>query len=216
MTAPEHENHALTAGCDDLYRVPAQLELIERKPFDIVADLNARARAGERFGVIAADPPWTFVTRSAKGKGRSAEQHYECMTLEDIKALPVAAVAADRCALFLWTTCPLLPAAFEVIEAWGFTYSTVGFLWAKRTPTDDGWHIGMGYSTRSNVEPCLLATRGSPERLSKSVRQLVVAPVREHSRKPEEILHRIRALYPGPYLELFARADGWTRLGNEA
>jgi N6-adenosine-specific RNA methylase IME4 len=111
----------------------------------------------------------------------------------------------------------MLPAAFEVIEAWGFTYSTVGFLWAKQTATGDGWHMGMGYATRSNVELCLLATRGAlPERLNKSVRQLVVTPVRDHSRKPDEVLHRIKSLFPGPYLELFARADGWTRLGKEA
>src|SRR5262244_2937164 len=81
--------------------------------------------------VIYADPPWTFATYSRKGKGRSAEAHYDCMSLGDIKALPVAEWAADDCVLLLWTTDPLLQTAFDVISAWGFTYKTVGFYWAK-------------------------------------------------------------------------------------
>jgi N6-adenosine-specific RNA methylase IME4 len=72
------------------------------------------------YGLIYADPPWTFATFSPKGKGRSAEAHYDCMTLEDIKALPVAEWAAKDCVLLLWVTDPLLERAFEVIGAWGF------------------------------------------------------------------------------------------------
>jgi hypothetical protein len=79
------------------------------------------------YNVIYADPPWTFATYSCKGKGRSAEAYYDCMSLADIKALPVADWAAADCALFLWITDPSLPRALEVIEAWGFTYTTVAF-----------------------------------------------------------------------------------------
>src|SRR5579883_3443792 len=85
----------------------------------------------DRYRVIYADPPWTFATYSHKGKGRSAEAYYDCMSLDAIKALPVAEWAARDCVLLLWATDPLLPAAFEVIRAWGFTYKTVGFYWAK-------------------------------------------------------------------------------------
>jgi N6-adenosine-specific RNA methylase IME4 len=81
----------------------------------------------------------------------------------------------------------------------------------------DGLHWGTGYATRANTEVSLLATRGSPRRLSADVHQVVIAPVGEHSAKPDEVYKRIERLYPGPYLELFARRerDGWTRWGNE-
>ncbi|MBV8131771.1 MAG: DNA methyltransferase [Alphaproteobacteria bacterium] len=175
------------------------------------------------YRVIYADPPWTFSTYSRKGKGRSAEAYYDCMALADIKALPVAEWAADHCVLFLWTTDPLLEKAFEVIRAWGFTYKTVGFYWAKlRKPEplydDSNFFTGLGFWTRANPEPCLLATRGNPHRLSANVRKLIVSPRREHSRKPDEVYPRIEALCEGPYLELFARCSqpGWDRWGLDA
>ena len=171
----------------------------------------------QHYGVILADPPWTFATYSRKGKGRSAEAHYDCMSLADIKSLPVGDWAAPDCALFLWITDPSLPQALEVIEAWGFVYKTVAFTWAKTTKDGAGFPIGCGYWTRANPEQCLLATRGRPQRLSRSVPQLIVAPRREHSRKPDEVYERIEALVPGPYLELFARAprEGWHSWGDE-
>jgi N6-adenosine-specific RNA methylase IME4 len=171
----------------------------------------------QHHGVILADPPWTFATYSRKGKGRSAEAHYDCMSLADIKALPVADWAAPDCALFLWATDPSLPQALEVIEAWGFAYKTVAFTWAKTTKDGAGFPIGCGYWTRANPEQCLLATRGRPQRLSRAVPQLILAPRREHSRKPDEAYERIEALVPGPYLELFARAPraGWYSWGYE-
>lgn len=177
------------------------------------------------YGVIYADPPWTFATYSRKGKGRSAEAYYDCMSLGEIKALPVADWAADDCVLLLWVTDPLLPIAFEVIDAWGFVYKTVGFYWAKLNKSADpdvyrdaGFFTGLGFWTRANPELCLLATRGHPSRRRADVRKLIVAPRREHSRKPDEAYQRIEALCQGPYLELFARAPrpGWDRWGAEA
>jgi N6-adenosine-specific RNA methylase IME4 len=108
--------------------------------------------------------------RSPKGEGRSASNHYGVMSLDDIKALPVADLAAKDCALFLWAIDSMLPQALDVIEAWGFTYKTVGFTWAKTNLKSDGFFTGMGYWTRCNPEQCLLATRGSPKRLHKDVR----------------------------------------------
>ena len=177
------------------------------------------------YNVICADPPWTFATYSRKGKGRSAEAHYACLGFEDICAIPVADWAAPDSILFLWVTDPLLPKGLELIEAWGFTYKTVGFYWAKlnkRTPRnrfiEDDFFTGMGFWTRANVEQCLLATRGKPNRLRKDVRRLVVAPRREHSRKPDEVHERIERLADGPYLEMFARQGrrGWDCWGIEA
>jgi len=175
------------------------------------------------YKVIYADPPWTFSTYSRKGKGRSAEAYYDCMALADIKALPVAEWAADDCVLLLWATDPLLEKAFEVIRAWGFTYKTVGFYWAKlRRPApvydDESFFTGLGFWTRANPETCLLATRGKPHRLSANVRKLIISPRREHSRKPDEVYPRIEALCDGPYLEMFARTSrpGWDRWGLDA
>jgi N6-adenosine-specific RNA methylase IME4 len=169
-----------------------------------------------RYGVILADPPWSFKTWSAKGEGRSASQHYGVMTFADLCALPVADLAAPDCALFLWAIDPLLPRAVELIEAWGFTYKTVGFCWAK-TNAGGGYFAGMGFWTRANSELCLLATRGRPQRRAKDVRRLVVAPRREHSRKPDEVRQRIERLVPGPHLELFGRSTalGWSSWGHE-
>ena len=112
----------------------------------------------------------------------------------------------------------MLPQALAVIEAWGFTYKTIAFTWAKRTPRDNGWHFGLRYWTRQNSESCLLATRGHPKRLSRAVPELLIAPRRQHSQKPDEIYERIGRLCPGPYLEMFARSQrvGWDSWGLEA
>lgn len=177
------------------------------------------------YRVLYADPPWTFATYSDRGKGRSAEAHYDCMSLDAIKALPVRELAADDAILLLWATDPLLPRAFEVIEAWGFAYKTVGFYWVKLNRgrsagpalAEADFFTGLGFWTRANPEPCLLATRGRPKRQAGNVRRLLVAPRREHSRKPDEAYTRIEALAEGPYLELFARAtrSGWHGWGLE-
>jgi N6-adenosine-specific RNA methylase IME4 len=193
-----------------------------RGSHDVEVNVSSSPRP-KYYKVIYADPPWTFSTYSRKGKGRSAEAYYDCMTLADIKALPVTEWAADDCVLFLWTTDPLLEKAFEVISAWGFTYKTVGFYWAKlRQPepsyNDGSFFTGLGFWTRANPELCLLATRGKPHRLSANVRKLIVSPRREHSRKPDEVYGRIEALCEGPYLEMFARFSqpGWDRWGLDA
>lgn len=182
-----------------------------------VADLHALAKKGEKYSVIYADPPWEFKVYSGKGKMRSAERHYDTMTLDDIAALPVEALAAENCALFLWAVLPELPGALELIKAWSFNFKTVAFTWIKQNRGGEGLFTGMGYWTRANAEICILATRGSPLRLAMDVHQVIMAPVREHSRKPDETAPRIERLLAGPYLELFAREQrhGWTTWGNE-
>lgn len=176
------------------------------------------------FGAVMADVPWTFKVRSDKGVGRGAVKHYETMTLEDIKALDVADVCAPDAWLFFWTTGTHMQDAFEVITAWGFTYSAMGFVWIKLTPSapehiysEQSFHVGMGYTTRKNAEFCLLGRRGSPKRLSNKVRELVIAPRREHSRKPDEVPARIEQFCAGPYLDMFSRESrpGWVSWGLE-
>jgi N6-adenosine-specific RNA methylase IME4 len=133
------------------------------------------------------------------------------MSLDVIKVLPVLSFAAEHCVLFLWAIDTHLPEALGVIRAWGFRFATVGFTWAKTNPKSGGFFAGCGWWTRANTEMCLLATRGSPKRLDRSVRRLVVAPRREHSRKPDEVYTSIQRLVTGPYLECFARTrrEGW-------
>lgn len=181
--------------------------------------LGRRAqRVRKKYGIIYADPPWSYRVWSEKGKGRSAENHYRTMGIEDVMALPVAELAARDCALFLWATAPCLEEAMAVIRAWGFAYKTVAFTWAKATARPGGWHFGLGYWTRANAELCLLATKGRPRRASASVRQLIVAPRREHSRKPDEARERIVELMGDlPRIELFARQKfpGWDAWGDE-
>lgn len=177
------------------------------------------------FGVIYADPPWRFETRSAAGQDRAPEAHYPTLDMKELSGLwpEIQALAAPDCALFLWAVDPLLPEALHLIEDWGFTYKTVAFTWAKTNPKEGGpddfgiWHRGLGYWTRANPEMCLLATRGAPTRLARDVDQFVIAARRAHSAKPEAVRERIEALVPGPYLELFARdpRDGWTVWGNQ-
>lgn len=170
------------------------------------------------YRVILADPPWAFENYSEAGEGRNANQHYPTMTADEIIALPVGHLASDSCAMFLWCTDPLLDRGFDALRAWGFRYVTVAFTWAKRTKLDAAWHLGTGYYTRANPETCLLGIAGRmglPK--SRAVRQLVVAPVREHSRKPERIHGDIEAMFDGAYAELFARSrrPGWDCWGND-
>lgn len=179
---------------------------------------------------ILADPPWSFKVRGPKGEGRSARKHYPTMPLEEIKALPVAALAARDAHLFLWVTGPNLRQGFEVLEAWGFDYSALGFVWVKQNKSvrtdqlrahasiDSEFFFGMGHTTRQNAELVLLGRRGKPKRNARNVRQLIVAPLREHSRKPDEAHARIEAYCDGPRLELFGREarPGWRVWGNEA
>ena len=182
------------------------------------------------FKCILADPPWQFNSlwggRPKKVgnnyPSRAIDAHYDTLTIDEICALPVPDLCAPDCVLFMWTCWPVLQASFKVIEAWGFTYKTCGFSWMKADPyrlfaDEKTPFAGLGYWTRANTEPCLLATRGKPKRRAADVRQGIIAPRREHSRKPDEIHGRIERLIDGPYLELFARAQraGWSTWGNE-
>lgn len=172
-----------------------------------------------KYSVIYADPPWHSRVWSKKGAGRSAESHYSTMSLEDIKALPVHLLAAKDCALFLWVTFPLLKEAWPVLDAWGFSYKSVAFVWVKQNRNAPTLFTGMGYWTRANAEICLLATRGHPKRANAGVHQVIMSHIEEHSKKPEEARSRIvRLMGDVPRIELFARsrAPGWDVWGNEA
>jgi N6-adenosine-specific RNA methylase IME4 len=156
---------------------------------------------------------------SKKGAGRSAEaNHYGVMPTAELRSLPVAEIADKDCVLFMWATFPNLFECFDVIKAWGFTYKTCGFVWTKTNKKSAGFFMGLGYWTRANAELCLIATKGSPKRVGKAVRQLVISPLERHSKKPGCVRNRIVELMGDvPRIELFARekCEGWDAVGNE-
>jgi len=185
------------------------------------------------YRTVAMDPPWKYLTRSDKGLGRSAERHYHCMTLDDIKALPIQDLLMKDASVLIWITDPLLFQGMEVADGMGLKFATVAYYWAKTTAEgSDKDAFGMGFWTRANPEQVLacfntddseedtqvvMFKQGHPKRRARNVRRLIVAPVREHSRKPDEFFERTERLLDGPYLELFSREDrkGWTTWGNE-
>lgn len=173
---------------------------------------------GVKYRVILADPPWSFKTWGGKTgtPHRTANDHYRTIATPNLMTLPVPEHAAEDCALFMWVVDSHVDHAIELARAWGFRFKTVAFIWVKLTKNGLP-KIGMGYWTRKQTETCLLFTRGKPARRGKGVRQLIQAPRREHSRKPDEQYARIEALVDGPYLELFARQrwPGWDAWGNE-
>lgn len=173
------------------------------------------------YGAILADPPWRYEVwsgetavkrRAGSGTNVSNAVHYQTMSMEEVAALPIGEWAAPDCVLFCWVTWPTLLQALDIIKGWGFAYKTCGFDWMKADvstvdlfPDPKQADIGMGYWTRANSEPCLLATRGKPKRLDAGVRMGIIAPRRQHSRKPDGVHERIERLVAGPYLELFGR-----------
>lgn len=170
-------------------------------------------------GVIYADPATKFLTRSQKGQDRSPDKHYRTMTDAEILALPVGDLCREDAFLFAWTTNPKTLWIEKLMEHWGFRFSGVAFTWVKTNLKGPGFHIGTGYGTRQNTERCYLGRRGNPERMSRSVRELIFAPVREHSRKPPEAMWRIERLAGSvPKVELFSRSKrpNWWYWGDEA
>lgn len=169
---------------------------------------------------ILADPPWRFTNRT----GKVAPEHrrldrYDTMTLDDIRALPVANVAADNSHLYLWVPNSLLPQGLQVMEAWGYRYVT-HLVWAKRRKDGGPDGRGVGFYFRNVTEPILFGVRGSLRTLEPGRRQvnMIESRKREHSRKPDEQYPLIESCSPGPYLELFARypQPGWHVWGAEA
>jgi len=199
-----------------------------------------------KFDLVAADPNWKFRAFSDKGLGRAPERHYNTATLDEICALPVADVAATNSHLMLWITGPALVAGYHgvVLRSWGFEPSAIAFVWVKNLKHNDlklrpedyrvrkdgiivlkkpigpsDFKMGLGHTTRQNAEFVVLGRKGRPRRHSKAIHQLIVEPLREHSRKPEAFF-KAAEKYAAPdarRLELFARQErkGWTVWGDE-
>jgi N6-adenosine-specific RNA methylase IME4 len=174
-----------------------------------------------KYGTILADPPWQFVNRT----GKMAPEHrrlsrYSTMTLNEICALPVEKVAADRSHLYLWVPNALLPEGLQVLKAWGYTYKS-NLIWHKIRKDGGSDGRGVGFYFRNVTEMILFGVRGKNVRtLAPGRRQvnMIETRKREHSRKPDEQYAIIEACSSGPYLELFGRGTraGWATWGDQA
>jgi len=184
------------------------------------------------YNIIYADPPWPYRNPQDADPARGGKT-YRTLTLEQIKSLDVPSISSTDSVLFLWATMPKLREAFEVIDAWGFKYTTCAFVWVKLNPSGEllkggkggkdillrkGIYSGLGYWVNGNAELCLLGKRGHPARKARNVKQIVLAPRGSHSAKPPEVRDRIvRLMGDLPRIELFARelTPGWDVFGDE-
>lgn len=171
----------------------------------------------KKYNIIYADPPWQYQTKSkwkpkTGGMVGKPDHYYNTMSIEEISKLPVKSISADNCVLFIWAIHSLLDKCINVIKLWGFTYSTLVFIWIKDNP------VGLGNYTRYGSEVCLLGRKGSLQRINKNVRQVHYAPITKHSAKPNLFRNQIVKLYGDlPRIELFARQKifGWDVYGDQ-
>ncbi|MDE7415060.1 MAG: cytosine methyltransferase [Lachnospiraceae bacterium] len=172
---------------------------------EIITDAEDKINCTKRYKTILVDPPWDIQQKGARGAAR----HYNLMTLESIKALPVQDLAEKNSHCWLWVTNATMKVGFEVLDAWGFTERSI-FTWIKL-------RMGLGVYLRNCTEHLLLGTKGNAPVLCKNQINYGVFPVQDHSHKPEEIHKIIERVSPPDYLELFARRrqPGWDVWGNE-
>ena len=161
-----------------------------------------------KFTTLLADPPWDVQQKGARG----AERHYDLMSLDRIKAMPISDLMAEDAHLWLWVTNATLRQGYDVAEAWGFTVRSP-LTWVK-------FRLGLGNYLRNSTEHLLFATRGKAPVQYRSQPTWINAPVTDHSHKPEEQYALIERISPGPYLELFARRQplsrsDWSVWGNQ-
>jgi N6-adenosine-specific RNA methylase IME4 len=196
--------------------------------------------AGRTIRLHPLDFPWHFESRAPTKNPqceRLPSRHYATADIAHGKTLDVRRVAARDCALFMWVTGPVLAAGLHLplFKAWGFRPSSLVFWWLKtkrnftmseleRTPLfEEDLHVNHGYTSRQNVEAVVLGRRGSPRRLSASIRQVmlqpetIITPLREHSRKPDEFYSRVEHYCEGPRLDMFGgrHRNGWTHWGHQ-
>jgi len=176
-------------------------------PGPYVTDLAALVATGQRFGCIMADPPWPYTNQATRA---STHRHYATLSLEELAALPLAALAAPQAHLHLWVTGAFLFDAAPLLAAWGFTYAGTSLIWAKPG-------MGTGNYWRQAHEQCLLGVRGGLTAQQRNLASWFTAPRGAHSAKPDRARDLIEQLSPGPYLELFGReaVPGWTVWGNQ-
>tara|TARA_Y100001938_G_C8017724_1_gene393516 strand:- start:183 stop:863 length:681 start_codon:yes stop_codon:yes gene_type:complete len=170
------------------------------------------------FDVILSDPPWcydgrTFLNKVAHETG-AASDHYPTMTPEELKEMSIQHLCAENCIHYMWTTGPQLDISIQVLQAWGFKFKTVAFVWDKQV-------TNPGYYTMSSVEYCIVGTKGAipKPRGSRNERQFLSRRRTRHSAKPKEFIERISRMHPEQTkLEIFSRKahTDWFCWGHDA
>lgn len=182
----------------------------------------------KKYKVIYADPAWQFSNKKTGGSMTSGSDHQykSIMSVDDLKALPVADLADDDCLLVMWLVGSMPQEAIDLVKSWGFALKNMnGFVWNKLTQTGKPY-FGMGFYTRAGSESCIIATKGKFKPASRSVRAVFnaeaqiqfEAKVTVHSEKPKQVRDLIVELAGDvPRIELFSRhvVEGWDRWGNE-
>lgn len=160
---------------------------------------------GKKFTTLYVDPAWSYSNSSTRG---AAKKHYPCMTIEEIKNLPISDLSANNSHLHLWTTKDFIFDAKDILEYWGFTYKSM-FIWVKT-------QMGMGNYWRVSHEILLFGMKGKLPFQAKNIKSWTEHPRMKHSQKPEVIRKLIEKVSPAPYLEFFGRKDieNWTVFGN--
>ena len=165
------------------------------------------------------NPPWKYNSRANHKRFRGgACGHYDLMSMEEIKQLPIQELADDNCVLFLWTTFPYLADQIKLFKHWGFEYKTLGFSWIKTNKINGKPFFGVGYYAKSNCEVCLMGIKGKLKPVSNTVSSVIISPRQRHSQKPFVVRDKIVELFGDlPRIELFARqrCPGWTSWGND-
>jgi N6-adenosine-specific RNA methylase IME4 len=187
-----------------------------------------------KYGTIVADPPWRYTKNTARmrtdtpGRGAPAEAHYQTMEMEEMAALPVAEMAADKAHLYLWVTNPVLTEQRERVmgsmtaaglcKAWGFEPKTL-LTWVKTTAEGKPKAGGLGWYFRGATEHVVFATRGDLG-IPAAMRQpnVFLAPPGRHSEKPDAFMDLVEMVSPDPRLEMFSRRArfGWDVWGSES
>lgn len=210
-------------------RTPKPREPLAPIPDWFWGDLKPRA-----YGVILIDPPWQQQMRSeVTGIRKAPQSKYPCMPLDEIKALPIAQLAAPNCYVVVWGLWNFVAPGFvtDTIRAWNAVPKSGG-AWFKITKNGKT-AMGTGYGFRGCNEPFLTAAYGAPKVISHSERNGIItdievdadielnallAKLREHSRKPDEMREALERMFPDvPKVEIFARErfDGWDSWGNQ-
>jgi len=179
----------------------------------------------QKFGLIVADPPWSFddklIYAKKDGTVRGAEGKYPVLNVATIAELPVGELAAENSLLALWVPSSQLINGLRVMEAWGFEYKQL-WIWAKTHKNDRSkLAFGMGRLARNCHEPCLVGVKGkyTKELANRSQRNVFLSPGLPHSQKPEDLQNSLELMFPERNkLEIFARRHrpGWNCVGNEA
>tara|TARA_R110000851_G_scaffold132620_1_gene267062 strand:- start:324 stop:887 length:564 start_codon:yes stop_codon:yes gene_type:complete len=178
----------------------------------------------KKYNIIYADPPWHYgsksaVNNSAGSDHRPLSDHYNTMSLSELKAMPINLMTEKDAACFMWVTDSHVDEAIDILKAWGFKYKTIAFNWVKTT-SKGNYCKNVAPWTMKSSEICLLGTKGAMTKYKQAnnIESLVIAERTKHSRKPVEVRRRIEELFGDlPRLEMFARenAEGWDVFGNE-